>query len=106
MKVKYRVKSHEDFQKVIRVNKKMSNQSYIIYFMKNEYGYARIGISTSKKLGNAVVRGRIRRQVRAMCQDVIDYSKSYDYCIIVRNGYLQQTFESNKSELSNLILKI
>lgn len=106
MKVKYRVKSHEDFQKVIRVNKKTGSQSYIIYYMNNEYGYARIGISTSKKLGNAVIRNRIRRQVRAMCQEVIDYNKSMDYCIIVRKGYLQQTFEKNKNELRDLILKI
>ena len=106
MKVKYRVKSHEDFQKVIHANKKVSNQSYLIFCKKNEYGYARIGISTSKKLGNAVVRGKIRRQVRAMCQEVIDYNKSIDYCIVVRNGYLQRDFENNKSELQIAILKI
>ena len=106
MKVKYRVKSHEDFQKVIHGNRKVSNKTYIVYYKKNDLGYARVGISTSKKLGNAVTRGKIRRQVRAMCADVMNYDLSFDYCIIVRNGFLQQTFESNKSELSYLILKI
>ncbi len=106
MKVKYRVKTHEDFQKVIRANKKVSNLSYVIFYKKNEYGYARIGISTSKKLGDAVTRNRIRRQVRAMCQDVIDYNKSIDYCIVVRNGYLQREFNVNKAELQIAILKI
>lgn len=106
MKIKNRVKSHEDFQKVIQNKKKIYSKSYTVYFKDNEYGYARIGISTSKKLGNAVVRNRIRRQIRMMCINNLDFNISKDYCIIVRTSYLQQDFETNKNELINLILKI
>ena len=106
MKVKYRVKSHEDFQKVIHANKKLHSKSFTIYYEDNEYGHARVGISTSKKLGHAVIRNRIRRQVRSMCREIIDFNVSKEYCIIVRNNYLQQDFEKNKDELKKLILKI
>ena len=106
MRVKNRVKTHEDFQEVIHYNKKVCSKSYVIYYKNNEYGYVRIGISTSKKLGHAVTRNRIRRQVRAMCMQNVDFSKSMDYCIIVRSNYLQQDFDKNKDELINLILKI
>ncbi len=106
MKVKYRVKSHEDFQKIIYNNKKVSSLGYVIYFKKNEIENSRVGISTSKKLGNAVVRNRIKRQVRVMARDIIPMKKNMDYVIIVRNSYLSRTYQQNYAELLKLASKI
>lgn len=105
MKVKYRVKTHEDFQEVIKEKKTVSNRIYVLYYKKNELNHSRVGISSSKKLGNAVTRNKIRRQIRMMAQQVINFENSIDYCIIVRKSYLEQTFEGNKKELSILIEK-
>lgn len=105
MKVKYRVKTHEDFQEVIKEKKTVSNRIYVLYYKKNELNHSRVGISSSKKLGNAVTRNKIRRQIRMMAQQVINFENSIDYCIIVRKSYLEQTFEDNKKELSILIEK-
>lgn len=106
MKVKYRVKTHEDFQKIIHDNKKVSSLGYVIYFKKNEIDHSRVGISTSKRLGNAVVRNRIRRQVRVMARDIISLNQNMDYVIIVRNSYLSRTYQQNYAELLKLALKI
>ena len=105
MKVKYRVKTHEDFQEVIKEKKTVSNRIYVLNYKKNELNHSRVGISSSKKLGNAVTRNKIRRQIRMMAQQVINFENSIDYCIIVRKSYLEQTFEDNKKELSILIEK-
>ena len=105
MKVKYRVKTHEDFQEVIKEKKTVSNRIYVLYYKKNNLNHSRVGISASKKLGNAVTRNKIRRQIRMMAQQVINFENSIDYCIIVRKSYLEQTFEDNKKELSILIEK-
>ncbi|MDD6302908.1 MAG: ribonuclease P protein component [Bacillales bacterium] len=106
MKIKYRVKKHEDFQKVIQAKKSIANNCFVIYYKQNEMGHARVGISTSKKLGNAVVRSRIRRQVRVIAKNEINFENEYDYCIIVRKKYLNNDFQSNKKEFSNLIKKV
>lgn len=106
MKVKYRVKTHEDFQKIIHDNKKVSSLGYVIYFKKNEIDHSRVGISTSKRLGNAVVRNRIRRQVRVMARDIISLNQKMDYVIIVRNSYLSRTYQQNYAELLKLASKI
>ena len=105
MKVKFRVKTHEDFQEVIKEKKTVSNRIYVLYYKKNELNHSRVGISSSKKLGNAVTRNKIRRQIRMMAQQVINFDNSIDYCIIVKKSYLEQTFEDNKKELSILIEK-
>lgn len=106
MKVKYRVKSHQDFQKVIHDNKRVSNYNFVLYFKNNDLGYSRVGISTSKKLGNAVVRSTIRRQVRAMAKELFDFSTSKEYVVIVRKGYLDNDYQQNYQSLKKLINKI
>ena len=69
----------------------------------NERGYTRVGISVSKKLGNAVVRSRIKRQIRAICDSVIQYDKqALDIVIIARNEFLGKKFSDNKEEFTNL----
>ena len=105
MKVKFRVKTHEDFQEVIKEKKTVSNRIYVLYYKKNNLDHSRVGISASKKLGNAVTRNKIRRQIRMMAQQVINFDNSIDYCIIVKKSYLEQTFEDNKKELSILLEK-
>lgn len=105
MKIKYRVKTHEDFQSVIQEKKSVSNRIFVLYYKKNEKDYSRIGISASKKLGNAVVRNKIRRQVRMMAKNIINFDNPIDYCVIVRKQYLNETFENNQKELSILIEK-
>lgn len=106
MKILNRIKRSEDFATVIHKGRSFRLTSYIIHVYKNELGYARVGISASAKLGNAVVRNRIKRQVRAICDQIIDYEKlSLDIVIVVRKEFLDKTFSDNKSLLSDFINK-
>ena len=106
MKKEYRVKKNEDFSLIIKEKQSLANRSFIIYYRKNDYPNARVGISVSKKLGKAVVRNKIKRQVRMMVQQTIDFEKSYDYIVIIRNKYLKLDFNSNLNELQYLYKKI
>lgn len=106
MKVKYRVKTHEDFQEVIKAKQTVSNRIFVLYYKKNNLDHSRVGISASKKLGNAVVRNKIRRQIRMMAKEVINFDFPIDYCVIVRKTYLDNAFENNQKELTILIEKV
>lgn len=106
MKKEYRVKKNEDFSRIIKEKQSLANRSFIIYYLKNNNGHARIGISVSKKLGKAIVRNKVKRQVRMMIQQIIDFNDSYDYIVIVRNKYLDLDFNSNLNELKYLYRKI
>lgn len=93
MKKKYRVKENKDFSKIINEGNNYYNDCFSIYTMTNIYGYSRFGISVSKKLGNAVLRNKIKRQIR----NIIDknkniYQNDKDYIIIVRKKYVNYNF--------------
>ena len=99
-------KKNEDFSRIIKRKQSMANRTFIIYYLKNDIGHARIGISVSKKLGKAVVRNKIKRQVRMIVQQTINFNDSCDYIVIVRNKYLDLDFNSNLNELKYLYKKI
>lgn len=104
MKVVNRIKKNKDFAKTIRKGHTKGNKSFLIHFNQTTLSYIRVGISVSSKVGNAVVRNRIKRQVRAMCDLLFDYMNgSSDFVIIIRKEYLNNDFQTNKSLLSELI---
>ena len=104
MKVINRIKKSDDF--ALTINKGFSYRlpSYIVHVRKTENSITRVGISASKKLGHAVTRNRVKRQVRSICDEVIDYSqKSLDIVIIVKTKFLATSFDDNKSQICDLM---
>ena len=107
MKVVNRIKSNEDFATTVKKGRTLKNQSYVVHYLKNGLTACRIGLSVSKRLGNAVVRVRTKRQVRAMCDSLIDYANhTFDIVIIVRQDFLNRNFEDNKKALSDVLSEI
>lgn len=103
---KHRVKKHEDFQKIIRSNKIEKNPSFVVYYDNNEDKIVRVGISVSKKIGNAVIRNSIKRQVRHMFHDLKENLNNIDVIIIVRQNYKNNSFLENEKILSRTLEKI
>ena len=103
MKVINRIKASDDFALAIKKGRAQRNQSYVIHYRPNEFNYVRVGISVSSKLGNAVVRNLVKRQIRSMCDSLIDYnSQSLDIVIIAKANFLNRSFDDNKQSLKEL----
>ena len=107
MKLELRVKTNQEFQKVIK-GSKFSNDCFVLYYIKNEFDHPRFGISASKKLGNAVIRSTTRRRVRAMINKLIKEKEIaiMDYVIIVRKTFLEKQFLENLKELELLFQRV
>lgn len=103
MKVVNRIKANEDFALAIKTGRSIRADSFVLHIRKNEFTHTRVGVSVSKKLGNAVTRNHIKRQIRSMCDEHIDYSKSLDIVIVARRPYLDKTYQEN-SEILKLYL--
>ena len=107
MKVINRIKDNEEFVRVVKKGKTLKETPYIVHYISNELSVCRVGLSVSKRLGNAVTRNRIKRQTRAMCDSLIDYSShAFDIVIIIKPEFINFSFEDNKNKLNLLLSKI
>ncbi len=107
MKKKEVVKAKKDFTDMIHSNNFFKNKSYVIYIRKKKESFSKFGIAVSKKLGNAVVRNKLKRQVRAIIDDAKDiFPKSYDYIIMIKRNCVEISFQEMKGELIQLIKEI
>ena len=57
------IRKNEDFRTCYRSGKSYANKYLVVYIRENGTDHNRIGISVSKKVGNSVVRHRIKRLV-------------------------------------------
>ena len=62
MRKNYRVKSEKDFKAIFKDGQNFANRKFVVYKLEKDQRHFRVGISVSKKLGNAVVRNSIKRK--------------------------------------------
>ena len=105
MKIQYRLKKNEDFQKVIKQKKSIACPTLVLYYAKNTLGYPRVGISVSKRLGGAVIRNKIKRQLRMIVASSINYEDGMDYIVIVRNPFVNAVYADNERDFKYLLNK-
>ncbi|MCP8971212.1 ribonuclease P protein component [Ectobacillus ponti] len=105
MKKKNRVKKNDEFQAVFQRGKSQANRQFVLYQLdKPEQTHFRIGLSVSKKVGNAVVRNRIKRMIRQVfteLKDEIDSGK--DFVIIARKPCAEMDYEQIKQSLLHVL---
>jgi len=107
MKVINRVKDRQDFVITVKKGRTLKETPYVVHYLENEHNVCRVGLSVSKRIGNAVTRNRIKRQTRAMCDSLIDYSShTFDVVIVVKAEFLNSDFNTNKNILNNMLSKI
>ena len=106
MKKAFRVRKNEEFSKIISKKHSAASAAFVVYYTDRKEDHARVGISVSKKMGNAVERNRIKRQVREMVRAILDFETCQkDLIIIVRKPYLERPFSQNKKDLETAIKK-
>lgn len=78
---------NRDFQRLYRRGKSAARPALVVYAAKNRVGVCRVGITTGKKIGNAVERNRSRRIIRAAFQSVLGngcINGSWDIVFVAR----------------------
>lgn len=104
MKKSERVKSKELFNYIINNGKKYSSKAYTIFYIESDKDEPLFGISAPKKLGNAVIRNRVKRQTRELIHDTkLLFKKKRNYIIIVKETFKYNSYEDNLKLLKNII---
>ena len=99
------LKNSRDFDRIIKNNKPYKYKDYIIYLEKTEAEDYHFGLSVGKKVGNAVTRNKIKRQLKAII-DEKNYENGINCIIIVRKGVLSKSFNEKRSDLICALKKL
>ena len=101
-----------DFIKILK-KKKLNTKYFTIYFdknLKNFNKYLNISFVMKKKIGNAVVRNRIKRKLRYAVQKICKESKiidlNYTYVIFGKNNVYKDKFANVLNEVNETFKKI
>lgn len=105
MKKELRIKKNQDFQVVFQKGRSFANRQFVVYSLEKEgQSHFRIGLSVSKKLGNAVTRNQIKRYVRQAVFELKEQlTPGNDYVIIARKPASEMDFFEIKSSLTHVL---
>ncbi|AHZ47007.1 ribonuclease P protein component [Streptococcus oralis] len=106
MKKSFRVKREKDFKAIFKDGTSFANRKFVVYQLENQQNHFRVGLSVSKKLGNAVTRNQIKRRIRHILQSVKgSLVEHVDFVVIARKGV--ETLEYAEMEKNLLhVLKL
>lgn len=95
------LKTNSDFRRAYARGKSYTNPALVLYVRKNRAGSCRIGITASKKIGNAVQRNRARRVIReAFRQLEFPLKGHYDLVFVART----KTVFKKSTDIYNVML--
>ncbi len=90
MQRRYRLSRSRDFDAVYRQGKSVSTRFLVLYWFPREDGAEepRLGLAVPKGTGSAVVRNRIKRQLREAWRTLLpQVHGGRDYVLIARPGF-------------------
>ena len=99
------VKSNLDFQRIISNNKPYRYKDYILYIERKKENNYRFGFSVGKKIGHAVVRNKIKRQLRSIVSKK-DYQNGFNCIIIVGSNILNKSFSEMQENLYKVLFDL
>ena len=81
------LKNNRDFVNVYTSGKSYANKYLVIYTLKNNSDRNRLGISVSKKVGNSVVRHKLKRLIKESYRlHEKMFNSGLDIVVIARKG--------------------
>jgi len=107
MRKTYRVKSESDFQKVFHEGKSKANRQFVVYKLsKDGQKHFRVGLSVGTKLGNAVVRNKIKRRIRHALMELDKentFDHELDFIVIARQPVSNMDYFEIKKSLTHVL---
>ncbi len=100
-----RLKKRRQFVRVTDKGRKLVSSGLILLYAPNDTDTNAVGFTVTKKIGNAVVRNRIRRRLREIVRLYLPKFKKtgYDFVVIGRKSTADRPFYRLKKDFLYLL---
>lgn len=101
---KERIRKRKEYLTVYKQGVRGYSENFTIIVSRNHSGAKRLGITVTKKVGNAVQRNRIKRLLREFFRlNKSDIADSQDIVIIVKGNIAKLNYHDVSRQLERLI---
>ena len=105
-----RLAKRREFLHVYETGRKLFSRYCVLFFAANQLPYSRVGVTTTKKLGKANVRNRLKRWTREIYrrqrQPLGLDQNALDLVINVKSNAATAEFRDYRSDLERALRKI
>jgi ribonuclease P protein component len=100
-----RLRKRPEFLRLSRTGHRVHSANFVVISRPNEQTESRLGITVSGKVGNSVVRNRIKRWVREFFRRRRhELPAAIDVLVIARKSATDLSFNFVKNELENILV--
>ncbi|RLA72655.1 MAG: ribonuclease P protein component [Epsilonproteobacteria bacterium] len=98
------MKQNREFQFVYKRGKSAHAHSLVLFYLPSSHD-KKIGYTASKKVGNAVIRNRSKRRLRALFSEYCDQMNDGQYILVAKAAISKTSYESLKYEYKKVLKK-
>ena len=99
-----RLRRRKDFDNVFRLGHAWSNNLLVLRSLANDLPHNRFGFVTSKRVGNAVVRNRVRRRLREALRP-LPTETAWDIVISAKTAAARADYHALKRAVVDLLAR-
>jgi ribonuclease P protein component len=104
MRKELRLRRRKDFDNVFRRGRSWSNELLVLRTLPNDLPHNRYGFVTSKKLGKAVVRNRVRRRLREAVR-ALSLEPAWDVVVSTKTKAAAAGFQELRASVAGLLTR-
>ncbi|WP_138160429.1 ribonuclease P protein component [Peptoniphilus catoniae] len=101
------LKKNIDFQRVYKKRNINGNRHITVFYRKNDLPTKRVGFTITKKIGNAVVRNKLKRRLREIYKSNFDLLKDgYDYVFVMKKSAVDLSYQDLNNSFVHICKKL
>jgi len=99
-----RIRRRAEYERIYRYGRRYNSRHFTLIVSSNKEGLSRLGITASKKIGNAFRRNRVKRIIREIFRrNKFLLAPFRDYVFVAKKGADELTYQEALDEIKPFI---
>jgi ribonuclease P protein component len=102
----YRLKKNKEYNYIYRKGESVYSKVLTVYFVKTKIKPFKVGFSISSKIGNSVIRHKVKRRLTHLFKEFLDkVNPNFNYVFVARQGIENLSHEELFNEMKKVLKK-